>query len=423
MEYLFEKSDTRTTFGNYLLILKNEIERLSNDQICNTDLDELVDYYFDKHQIEPITIFKDNIIEKMIETKIKTYNPFYRNNDFEEQYFYADGYRIIHEIPFEGDTNLLYLRPNTYTLHRHPVNNVINSTEEKHGEIIFSLEFSKNELENNKDNIKAFVLNKFNTELRTYYGTIATINSEVVVYNNNLRNTIMSYLQTRLKKASDYISLSEKLDIPLVQNPNAPNIKPILLKKVKKNKAMSFPIQRQKETEYEISDADYNNIKSVIDLACVSMEKSARTFYKLQEEELRDVILSNLNTHYQGTATGETFNKRGKTDIYIPFDNKFGYIGECKIWHGIKKFNEAIEQLFSYMTWRDTKTSLIIFNKDAKDFKKILETVNEDLISNKLCENSVKTKDNEWQCVFKKYEDSEERIKMNIVIYDLRIDE
>ncbi len=130
-----------------------------------------------------------------------------------------------------------------------------------------------------------------------------------------------------------------------------------------------------------------------------------------------------MNTHYQGTATGETFNKRGKTDIYIPFDNKFGYIGECKIWHGIKKFNEAIEQLFSYMTWRDTKTSLIIFNKDAKDFKKILETVNEDLMSNKLCENSVKTKDNEWQCVFKKYGDSEERIKMNICIYDLRIDE
>ncbi|MFT8351127.1 hypothetical protein [Clostridium saccharoperbutylacetonicum] len=44
----------------------------------------------------------------------------------------------------------------------------------------------------------------------------------------------MLYLQARLKKASDYISLSEKLDIPLVQNPNAPNIKPILLKKVKK---------------------------------------------------------------------------------------------------------------------------------------------------------------------------------------------
>lgn len=423
MEYLFEKGDTRSTFENYSLKIKKEIEMLSNDQICNTDLEELADYYFDKYQIEPITIFKDNIIEKMIEIKIKTHNPFYGGDYYEQQYFIADGYKIIHEIPFEGDTNLLYLRPSTHYMSRFQVDNIINSTDEKYGQIVFSLEFTKNELENNKDNIKVFVSNKFNTELRNYYGTITTINSEVTTYDNNLRNTIMSFLQARLKKASDYISLSEKLDIPLVQNPNAPNIKPILLKKVKKDKLMTFPMQKQKETEYEISDSDYNNIKSVIDLACVSMEKSARTFYKLQEEELRDIILSNLNTHYQGTATGETFNKRGKTDIYIPFDNKFGYIGECKIWHGIKKFNEAIEQLFSYMTWRDTKTSLIIFNKDAKDFKKILETVNEDLKKNELCENLIKTKDNQWQCIFKKYEDSEEKIKMNICIYDLRIDE
>jgi hypothetical protein len=82
---------------------------------------------------------------------------------------------------------------------------------------------------------------------------------------------------------------------------------------------MSLPKLNITPVEYAISDDDYNNIKNIINLSCVSMEKTARTFCKLQEEELRDVILASLNTHYLGTATGETFNKRGKTDIHIPF--------------------------------------------------------------------------------------------------------
>lgn len=82
-------------------------------------------------------------------------------------------------------------------------------------------------------------------------------------------------------------------------------------------------------------------------------------FINLLDEELRNIILSNLNTHYQGTVSEERFNKVGKRDIYIPFENKAAYIAECKIWHGNKKFLEAIDQLCSYITWRDTKTSLV----------------------------------------------------------------
>ena len=151
------------------------------------------------------------------------------------------------------------------------------------------------------------------------------------------------------------------------------------------------------------------------------MEKTARTFAKLLEEELRDVILSNLNTHYQGTATGETFNKVGKTDINIPFDNKSAYIAECKIWHGSKKFLEAITQLFSYTTWRDTKTSLIIFNKDNSNFLNILDTINTTLKNNTLCINETRLYNNQWQCTFKKSEDSNDFININICIYDLYI--
>ena len=121
---------------------------------------------------------------------------------------------------------------------------------------------------------------------------------------------------------------------------------------------------------------------------------------------MRDVILSNLNTHYQGTASGETFNKVGKTDIYIPFENKAAYIAECKVWHGNKKFIEAIDQLCGYTTWRDTKTSLVIFNKDNKDFRALLDNINNSLRTSERCKEIIQIGHNQWQGIFTKEADS-----------------
>lgn len=184
---------------------------------------------------------------------------------------------------------------------------------------------------------------------------------------------------------------------------------------------MSLPKLKTISVEYAISDDDYNNIKNIINLSCMSIEKTARIFCKLQEE-LRDVMLSSLNTHYLGTATGETFNKRGKTDIYILFENKSVYIGECKIWTGKGAFSKVIIQLFSYMRWKDTKTFLILFNKKNKDFTNILKTIDEVLSNEELCIRKTKVTHNEWKCEFKKDIQSEEIVKVNIVIYDLYIE-
>ena len=149
------------------------------------------------------------------------------------------------------------------------------------------------------------------------------------------------------------------------------------------------------------------------------MEKTACTFTKLSEEELRDVILSNLNTHYLGSASGETFNKTGKTDIYIPFGNKAAYIAECKIWHGSKRFLEAIRQLSGYTTWRDIKTSLIIFNKDNKNFNTILDAIDQSL--NSICKDIIRQGQNQWQGTFSKEKGSDDMLTINITAYDLYI--
>jgi len=93
------------------------------------------------------------------------------------------------------------------------------------------------------------------------------------------------------------------------------------------------------------------------------------------EEGIRSCFLPYLNAISQKyTATGETFNKIGKTDILI--QNESGenvFIAECKIWRGQSQLSEAIDQLLSrYVNWRDEKVALIVFNKTNTNFSDVI---------------------------------------------------
>jgi hypothetical protein len=78
-----------------------------------------------------------------------------------------------------------------------------------------------------------------------------------------------------------------------------------------------------------------------------------------------------MNGQYE-SATGETFNAHGKTDIYVKDGEANLFIAECKIWRGPESIKEALDQLFSYLTWRDTKSALIVFSRN-RDFSGVLD--------------------------------------------------
>jgi hypothetical protein len=103
-------------------------------------------------------------------------------------------------------------------------------------------------------------------------------------------------------------------------------------------------------------------------------ERSPSAFENMGEEDLRNHFLVHLNGQYEGQATGETFNFQGKTDILIRAEGRNVFIAECKVWRGEKNFLETINQLLSYLSWRDTKTAVVIFNRNA-NFTEVLSTI------------------------------------------------
>jgi hypothetical protein len=130
--------------------------------------------------------------------------------------------------------------------------------------------------------------------------------------------------------------------------------------------------------EPTLASEEYEHILTVMQNMALVLERSPSAFKTMGEEDLRQHFLVQLNGHYEGAATGETFNVEGKTDILIRENGKNIFIAECKFWSGPKGFHDTIGQLLGYASWRDTKTAIVLFNRDTQ-FSTVLARIPEGL--------------------------------------------
>jgi hypothetical protein len=103
--------------------------------------------------------------------------------------------------------------------------------------------------------------------------------------------------------------------------------------------------------EPTIDDWIYAEILRVIQDTGTMFERLPSTYADKDEETLRDHLLMVPKTHFQmASATGETFNKLGKTDILIRYKKRNVFVAECKFWSGQKSIRKL--SIRSYRTLR-----------------------------------------------------------------------
>jgi hypothetical protein len=103
-------------------------------------------------------------------------------------------------------------------------------------------------------------------------------------------------------------------------------------------------------------------------------ERTPRVFAALGEEDLRDIILGNLNAVFEGEAKGEAFSVLGKTDISLRIEEGQLLIVECKMWEGAQGYAQAINQLLGYLTHRDAHGIIVLFSRN-KGFSHVLSEI------------------------------------------------
>jgi hypothetical protein len=344
-------------FRNLSDSIRNEIKGESKEKILKIDESEYKNYLKEKYRLEPIEIDKEN---KVINKPTKQSEP--RTNRLGRTFNY-EYYDFKVTYPFSGTPSLFKVAPSRRTLASSRVE--INYT--NHSVSIRVKIDSKDSDEFKK------------TEQRIYHSAfvnIKNVNTEVDKWNRKLTGLVDRFFDSIKKEYLEENKFFEEINVNTDNETDfifsAPEIKKKIIPKpeVKEDKRFT--------SEPTISEEMYSDILSVINAAGKKMERKPSLYKNKDEEELRDQILFLLETRYEGTtATGETFNKKGKTDIILKYskDGSNLFVAECKFWAGEKELKGAISQLFDrYLTWRDSKAALIVFVQN-KSFTNVLNQI------------------------------------------------
>jgi hypothetical protein len=121
------------------------------------------------------------------------------------------------------------------------------------------------------------------------------------------------------------------------------------------------------------------------------------------------------------SATGEAFNKIGRTDILIQ-DGKGNnvFIAECKLWSGSAKLKDALDQLLErYVTWRDEKVALVIFNKTVSAFTEVIERATQAVGEHPNCLQFLgERSETSFSYIFRSSDDPERKVKLELVLFN-----
>ena len=244
-------------------------------------------------------------------------------------------------------------------------------------------------------------------------------NSQVTSHNTNCENLVKKYADERRVKLRNHSDISRVLNIPLAVNKNAPSTNPKTLAMQVRPKLKS-PSTAGTSPEPGISDDDYELILKVIGHQGRAYEKTPRTFSRLNEENIRDLILAQLNVYFVGAVTGETFRNKGKTDICVQQDDRAAFVGECKVWSGSENFSRALNQLLGYTTWRDSKAALIVFNKRNKGITEIENKISAALKEHSLFIREIRTNEKgEWRIEASDANDKDRQITVHVFLFNL----
>jgi len=129
-----------------------------------------------------------------------------------------------------------------------------------------------------------------------------------------------------------------------------------------------------KSPDPTLDEGIYQEILQTIHETGKVFERLPRTYADKDEEALRDHLILQLEPRFEYSTTGETFNKSGKTDILIRHEKSNIFVAECKFWRGAKQHHETIDQVLSYLTWRDSKTAIVFF-VDTKEMAAPLQAI------------------------------------------------
>lgn len=368
-------------------LIEKEIKRQSKDYILGVKEEDYITYLFSKYQLTPIEL---DITSRNVSESFK--------NGME--------YTLTVSYMFTGTADLFSVRPESCVLTSYPIR-----IDENTRRIYFDVTVRGRDAEL----FKAKEAECF----KRAFANVEYINVSARKFNQQLRDIITIFFNSRKTEILDENIFYKAINLVIDDNTrtvfSVPTIKKI---------EIPIPVV-SKENKYTheptITTEIYEDILKVIYETGKKMERKPSLYKNKDEEGIRDYFLSLLETRYESTtASGETFNKQGRTDILLKYtkDGSNLFIAECKFWSGAKGFEEAVNQLFErYLTWRDSKVALIFF-VSTKDFTKTIDTLTIEAKRHKYFKKALLAKgETSFSYVFSLPQDRDKEVFLQIMLF------
>ena len=382
--------------------LSSKIDSYKASYILGVDPHELKKALIDSYRLTTPVINESKIFVDESEVKVDVSQDWRRDIVDRSRPFMAKKLKISYHIRFKGDSDLFNYEPSSSTTNP-PVGYI------KGDELVVEII---------RDNDSEYVKTKFERNLNEIKRYLSWIDIEITQFNSELDSRTEREIRFRRDKLIKDKKFVSDLGYPLKKREDRMNtyVAPDIKRKI------PFPkpeVIKAEKPEATLSPSHYDDILKIISNMADTMERSPKAFSTMDEENIRHHLLVQLNGLYEGRATGETFNYEGKTDILIRVDGKNIFVAECKFWQGKEKFIEAIDQILGYLSWRDTKAAIILFNKN-KNLSNVLKQIPEIVKSHKNFKKELEYRsDTGFRFILSHKDDNERDLYLTVLAFDV----
>ncbi len=272
---------------------------------------------------------------------------------------YVTGTRITFFVPFSGDPQLFKCRPSTFNLN--PPRGLVRGSE-----LVFVYDRTRQDVAN--------IESEFERERQNVKSCLSWIANEVGQFNSMIRQKASEQIGVRREKLLQDRGIVENLGFPLKRRSGVPMTytSPEVRRRIVPKLPPVTPHPYSPEPTLDMSE--YEHILSVISNMVLVMERSPSAFKDMGEEHLRQHFLVQLNGQYEGLG---------------------------------------------YTCWRDTKTALLIFNRDTT-MSTVLQRVPQVVREHHNYKADLEhTSETGFRYVFGHREDSDRELTLTVLVFDI----
>jgi hypothetical protein len=403
-EPLFNKYQIFGVVHGHTEAVKKRVQSIAPNTLLNAAEDDLLQALVEEFRLN-VPVIKDEelYIAQSEETQVDVSRDPMRLILDSSRPFYIPGTKTVIAVPFEGDAEFFHIQPQSYSLSP-PCGEVTR------GEILLTYVRT----DQNADAIKREYQSTVNS-IKQYLSSLAQSASQ---FNNQLEGLVRSHLKARKDRLLADAGTTAAIGLPMKKREGVPTTYAVPVSR-RTPKIEEIKIGSAFKPEPSLSPEDYDEIVRIMKNMVQVMELSPHAFQNMGEEDLRSHFLVQLNGVYKGDATGETFNFQGKTDILIRHNGKNVFVAECKFWKGEKALLETIDQLLSYLSWRDTKAAVLVFNRNA-NFTGVLGKIGETVKTHALFKRDLgRSDESTFRYIFAQPNDANRETIVTVLAFDI----